>query len=663
MAKRQLPRPPRPKDAEAFDPSASPRHTADTVETGQWYWVSEKVEWKGQWTDDDGKDMKKGATVTWLGCVMEIGSNFVELHSPHYDSGYHSERVHFDDFEEQLKFADDADQHIAGKQLFYKQRINALMEEVREVTQRLGIVPTQQISDHSGEGTNALVVLSAQPDTSAYKKALILAAETTLPELFKQIKKANKELARWLTAPTMSLSASIGPMEETIGAVKDRIYTIELYAGLTEEAVKCCEGKPADVGEKLHVMQRRLYMDEECLANYTAGGMDFQDIGEFDTWISKPENRDRLLPFPRTLAAFRVRRSEKEREDDGNIRRMYINFELAGADKKTFLYVRNGEQVWRVDCDFVFDEMILPNKDDFNPSEPMMVMVRYSGTVEGMMPRKRWESLMEEDRERERKSEEWEAANPEKDSWRENPFRDNYAYRDLKQYKPFDPTNVYFDDAMKHIAGEVKRYNRIAVIVQGLFDRSEVLHPHIPVKMWDPESFGRSVELVYDAVTLTYGEKPDFEAFRAKLNASLDADSIVTGQEDFWLRREAKKENMRIRNDYRFRGTHPNYTRYHPDGDPGPGLVGPMVAWKGKKARFKWSRESRTYSYPTKYIEDAIDVPASVLLNVSAYKPGDFKQFFADPRTRREYLKWAPLLLSAEDHHAGRQTKKRKHRG
>jgi len=48
-----------------------------------------------------------------------------------------------------------------------------------------------------------------------------------------------------------------------------------------------------------------------------------------------------------------------------------------------------------------------------------------------------------------------------------------------------------------------------------------------------------------------------------------------------------------------------------------------------------------------------IMVPASELLNVSAYTPGDFHQFFDDPRTRAQYLKWAPLLLEAEEYKAG----------
>jgi hypothetical protein len=49
-----------------------------------------------------------------------------------------------------------------------------------------------------------------------------------------------------------------------------------------------------------------------------------------------------------------------------------------------------------------------------------------------------------------------------------------------------------------------------------------------------------------------------------------------------------------------------------------------------------------------KEIPKKLEIPAGALLNVSAYAPGDFKQFFNDPRTRADYLKWAPLLLVAE---------------
>ena len=41
--------------------------------------------------------------------------------------------------------------------------------------------------------------------------------------------------------------------------------------------------------------------------------------------------------------------------------------------------------------------------------------------------------------------------------------------------------------------------------------------------------------------------------------------------------------------------------------------------------------------------------------SVDAYKPGDFKISFNDPRTRADYVKWAPFLLAAEDYHAGKR--------
>jgi hypothetical protein len=29
-------------------------------------------------------------------------------------------------------------------------------------------------------------------------------------------------------------------------------------------------------------------MDEECLAQYEAGGMDFESLSEFDKWLARP---------------------------------------------------------------------------------------------------------------------------------------------------------------------------------------------------------------------------------------------------------------------------------------------------------------------------------------------------------------------------------------
>jgi len=597
---------------------------------GQWYWVKQK--------NDEVND--KGE---WFGCVMAIGSNYVRIQAP--SGGY--ERIHFVDAPKLLRHEPAAEEVIRKEITRWSGESQRLLGEVKEISARLGLksagtLPSRGLSQSSTE----LVVMSGQADVGAYKTALIQAKETTLPKLFEQIKSVNKKMAEWMTAETLPLLADIESMQGTIGEIKDRIFNVSLYAGLVEDAVQCSDGAPANMDDKLHVMQRRLYMDEECLLNYEAGGMEFGNIREFDDWISRPENRDRILPFPRTLVAMRVRRFVKGREWDGSLLGAFIQIKAEQADKLTFLYIRNGEQVWRISCEMEFGGMIFPDKAIYDPTEPMMVKM-FAGRVDQMITLHEYEARFAE----------WEKASKES-RWHLN-FRPN-------EWEPFDQTNVHFDDCMAKVADEIKEYNRIAVIIQGLFDRSQVLHPHPPVRAWSPEGFNKAIHLVYDAqMVLDNGTPPDFEAYRAKCNATLTTGSVTAGQDAFWRRIESEKEMKRRRNDYRlsegerFR----DLSGWRPSGNPGPGFVAEVKEWKARaqRATFAWSREKLRYDpYGDNEVRVSLSVPASELFNVSAYTPGDFKQFFQDHRVRAKYMQWAPLLLAAEDYHAGSLKKSQK---
>lgn len=226
----------------------------------------------------------------------------------------------------------------------------------------------------------------------------------------------------------------------------------------------------------------------------------------------------------------------------------------------------------------------------------------------------------------------------------------------------FTPDDVYYDDIARHIAGEMEKHNRLVLVLQGLLDRSPVLHPHPPWQLWTAEGFGQALELIYDASRgLTAGPPPDFEAYRARLNASLEVGSITVGQEEAWERHEAEKDNARRDRNWRDKG---NYRpeRVRPYGDPGPGTLARVVGYKAraKRCSYHWTRQRLSYNQwngwgkkPSDRIPCTIEVPVSKLLNVSAYTPGDFHLFFDDPRTRADYLQWAPLLLEAEEHCAG----------
>lgn len=609
---------------------------------GQWYWVATKARW-----DDEPIGTKKGDKYEWLGCVSEVGTNYVELQAPHSENGYNNVRVHFDKAHKKLRPEIDAETVIRESVDRHRYRIDGILNEIRELTARLGF-RQDRLSAPNEPGT-ALAVVSGVTNVKRYEVDLRKAKDKTLPDLFKAIQNETKELNRWMLAATMPLRIEAAGLEDVIGEIDGRIFNISLYAGLTEEVVRCRKGETAPATEKLHVLQRRLYMDEECLLNYSAGGMEFNNIEEFDEWIAKPENCDRILPFARSIVSMRVRRHDKERESYGSLWRAYVNVRLAKLDKLTFLYIRNGDQVWRLSCDQDFGEMLFPNADFYGGGRALMIKPGF-GRVEEFMPVSEYEVRVAEAQARAKELAAWRKAHPKK-GWMDEPYelRNDHGFR-AHEWEPFDSSSVYFDDAGARIKAQIDSYNRIVLILQGLFDRSPVLHPHPPVNLWRPDHMEQHVKLVYDALTLYAGEKPDFEAYRTRLNASIAVDSLLTGQRYYWMAVEATKENQarRRRGGSRYYGD--ALTHFEPYGNPGPEAVCRPAAWhaRSKKALFAWQREA-SWRSGYRFRQSKMLVPASDMLNVSAYVPGDYKQFFRDPRTREEYLKWAPLLLAAED--------------
>ena len=226
------------------------------------------------------------------------------------------------------------------------------------------------------------------------------------------------------------------------------------------------------------------------------------------------------------------------------------------------------------------------------------------------------------------------------------------------EYELLTPENLYYDDAMRRIRAATLEHNRVAVVVQGLLDRSTCLHPHPPWRIWTPEGFAAGIELVYDVSrALTPGEAPDFEEYRRQLNRGLRTGCHTIGQHDAW------NEHMeRIYGDkaWRHEGRHGR----------GPGKVHRVHRLKRDgSCEFRWTRsraKPKWVDHPTKpgylqatYLEIGVkwSCPAEHLTCVDAYTPGDFHLFYDDPRVRADYLRWAPILLSCEDWHRERREK------
>ena len=659
----------------------------ELLEIGKWYWFSDTDrEWL---TPDDAdydptKAKKKGEgyyeyeDVEWLGCVVLIGSNVVEIERA--GSDYSSTvRIHLDDVHKRLRYEPNHKSIIETEVRESKERVSDLMKEVKELTNRLGVSPRLGLPEPQTDQSYALATLSGTDNIESYETSLVRAKDKELPALFEQIKNENNHLATWMKAETIPLMALAKSMKGVIGEIDDRIFNVSLYAGLTETVCKVRDGEPAGYDEKLHLMQRKLYMDEECLVGYRTGGMDFDSIGQFDEWLCEEENFERIFAYPRCMVAFQVRRGSKKRAWGGSPVQTFINVRLAEQDQSTFLYIRNGEQLFWLECNLDFGGMIFPDQKEFKLNQPQMVSTGFYDKGK-LISVGDYEERCKEEAKRQKAVRKWNKANPlkkwkaakqaederknwpwYKDEWeRENP---HYEYRPFRpdQWAEFNQTYLYYDEEMQKITKQVKYYNRISLIIQGLFDRSEVMHPHPPYKTWTPEGFMEAIKLVYDGTGVLYaGDPPSFREYVAKCNALADENSVFIGQEEIWEQKEAVKENARKARSWRRSDYDRDVEFYRPHGNPGPGFMSHVAKWqkRAKKAVFVWNRKRQTSSrYGSKRYGDpmrtTISVPLDDLFNVSAYKPGDFKQFFADPRTRRKYLQWAPALLTAEEYHAG----------
>jgi len=638
-------------DAEILDSNGD-------VQVGQWYWIRTDrpthhykpddfeelpADRRSSDFDEDGNSVDP---VLMLACCIEIGSNYVKLESPRHMTW----RVHFDEFDLLCRREHHPDEYIGDKIKHHQQTFSALMGEVQQLTRRLAITP---IANQLGQQTETQALATcgaANSDMGQYKADLAKAKDKDLPDLFKAMEEQQDKISAWMTASAIPLKVQAQKMKGTIEQVEERIHNVQLYAGLSENVVQVAKGDPADVAEPVHLMQRRLYMDEEALLDYRAGGMEFKSIRKFDTWLAKPENRDRLLPFPRCLVTFRVRRNDKDREWNGSLRD-FIRIHVAeNADKQTFLFVRNGDQIYRLSTTIDFGDRLFPDFDASHLTSKLWIQLSY-GRLDKLVSEDEYRAILKEYEDHKR---EWEEA--EKKDGENNSI---FAPCMTNKYVPFDRSSVYYDDAAKMIREQINQHNRIVLILQGLLDRSPALHPHPPWKIWTQGGFEQAFRLVYDdSRVLVAGPKPDFEAYRAKLNASLKTGSVTVGQQDEWELHEGEKEANKRDKDYRFRNSDYRPSRWKPYGNKGPGVVAAVADYKpkAKKCVYRWQRVKLIASkYGDEETTDCtLTIDAAKVLNVDAYTPGDFRQFFADPRTRAEYLQWAPMLLTAEDYKAGK---------
>jgi len=146
-------------------------NSVDLINIGQWYWFKATGEAQDCVKNCD-PDLEIKRDREYLGCVVELGTNYAKLRMP--QSGYGSTsyetwsyRVHFDEFETSCRPAHLWESFIDQKVGDIQTAINGKLEKIKYITSQLGAV--DKISPEQ-TGT-AIAVISGTQDPKAFKKA------------------------------------------------------------------------------------------------------------------------------------------------------------------------------------------------------------------------------------------------------------------------------------------------------------------------------------------------------------------------------------------------------------------------------------------------------------------------------------------------------------
>ncbi|MCF2903327.1 hypothetical protein L1267_23445 [Pseudoalteromonas sp. OFAV1] len=380
---------------------------AQQLKVGQWVWV--KADEFYRKSLPAFHDLSRDA---WFGCITHIGSNYIQVEEPDSRQGYNSVRVHFDDINKQVSLEGNPDAIISNSIGHYKGETVSIIGQINSLVSELGL--TNKIASNSSVSTSTgLSTIINHGAVDALKNELMEARDVKLPELENKLKSANEGLAKWSMAASKGLSISALQFKNMQNIAEERIQNISLYTGISEDIVQIQDGNPATADDKLHVFQRKLYMDETSLLDYRSGGLELSNIASFDQWLCRSENLERILSFPRSMVVFQVRRNDKERPVRKILDSFFNDLE-AKQDKLTFIYIRNGEKVHRISTELSFDDLVFPT-GIVGLAEPA-VAKRFGRSIEKIITKREYESLLDKYNEQARLHKKWFEDNP-LDEW------------------------------------------------------------------------------------------------------------------------------------------------------------------------------------------------------------------------------------------------------
>jgi hypothetical protein len=290
---------------------------------------------------------------------------------------------------------------------------------------------------------------------------------------------AAKTRLELLLAEHEAMFAALDKLSGLVRRLNKVVAYLNVYLGVNEEIVQLREGPPAPPDTRISVRQLVLFADEECAIAADEGGISWEDIEKFDEWVCRPENLRQVLPERKGIVAFKPRRNEKHYTDDS-----FVNAMMNARNRKTYFLIVNGEAIYRIASEVEVGDYLFATEREF---DELFVSQEYAG----------------------------------KGKFRSVRLR---------------PGSREFADAMEKADEKARMYGMVALLVQGLIDRTDVFRPFEfdDINILDVARHEQFISYVRDAEKVLLTGRPKFRAWLRELNQQIDVGQRIVGVFDMY---------------------------------------------------------------------------------------------------------------------------------
>lgn len=339
----------------------------------------------------------------------------------------------------------------------------AALAEALDELRRLSADAVASLAAEDTANTAIVPTTSNLPATQV--KAQMARRRSDIVKKRAAIERLSREIEQRVQAQMSELLAVMSPMKEMVRRLEEGIWTVNLYLGRDEEIITLADGEPAGADTPITVRQLVLSMDQESMVAADVGGIDASGIEAFDNWIlAEADHLEQVLPEQKGVVVL-VPRMARDR-DYGD---PWLQQHMDAANHQSYWLIRNGSQLYRMSTSFDVGARLVPARDEFTSF-----------------------------------------------------FRRGGNGRDGAG--TVEPGSREWMQAEKSADARKRHFMRVALVLQGLIDRTPVFHP-LPdagVNLLDPDTYddGRAVMVTDAEAALGTGREP-FYTWLRRHNESL----------------------------------------------------------------------------------------------------------------------------------------------